>query len=77
MITGPVAREAICRRVMEAPEGSVVVFRDATGAAGRDLQVRFMRGEERIVRAAARHKAGALLRGPDAYGLGLCGPERE
>ena len=35
----------------------------ATGAAGRDLQVRFMRGEERIVRAAVRHKAGALLRG--------------
>lgn len=30
VITGQIAREAICRRVMAAPEGSVVVFRDAT-----------------------------------------------
>jgi len=38
----------------------------AAGTAGGNLQVRAMCGETWIVRAAARHKAGMLVREPDA-----------
>lgn len=36
VITGTVARAAICKKVMEAPEGSVVVFRDSDRTLGQN-----------------------------------------